>query len=930
MTAPRTQKNVPFELEQNLRCICEFDLRGRQCAAYLLQNKRGYRLMFGFNTKGFHSFLGGEQIQSTLKNQAEGLKGILPDEILRIHTRSTRDDQERLEELESCANSHSFAPLLLLNYAQQRLTRNLSARGIRRPTQINLFASYTLDGGKASGQDMIERILGGIFEKYEAIKGRGKSRAKQALSKMLLQAFEEGFMYWEEQLNTRMGLAVTPMLGPQLLRYAWRQFNWTEPPVNPHVVTLKEINGVLEVTEEINSSLSPASVFIRGEKGLPSTPKGDERWVHVKQEFVGALVQDDKLKGLTLEQQLNFWSQPFSQLENCEVVTELSLGNTITTRVNLQRMVRQQKTAIKTASDRNDVDVVASLTGDDSEIALRKLAKGCVPINTSTAFFLYRDRAQNLNQACQRVVNMLPYGTLIRETDIAWQIWRNKLPIVYRPLLSDSRRQTYFNDELPLPLVRTRQLDNRGLELLSRQSGEPICINFVTQHRGIAIFAKSRRGKSVLAADLIRTALDYGLPVIVLDYGDVKGTTTFTDLANYLGEAGANIDAGHTANNLLELPDLRNFGPKEQADHLATYRSFLVTALETLVMGSERGTQMAKRVHSLLTYVVASFYDDPDIDARYKAAFEDGFGTPAWMAMPTLVDLIAYLRSMDMNEIGGQMVVGEALGETLMQLSTWLKSPVGKSISQPSAVRQNAQLISFSLRGAKDEAEATVCALGAQSFALRRALEHPKSFIVVDEGSVLFRQPGLVYVTAEMVCNGAKSGISVCLISQDVDTVANSVAGPQILQNLDVKLIGAIEEDAVKNISHHLELPPGTLTANTQEYFLPNVALLCSYWLIICEGRKTQVAHFPTEELISLVANNPDEKGARQRFMARYENSLRALPEFAQVYAAAKRSGKSMNEIAQGVSNEAIGLSSVPVEQNGHQSDVVQVESLVS
>ena len=112
-------------------------------------------------------------------------------------------------------------------------------------------------------------------------------------------------------------------------------------------------------------------------------------------------------------------------------------------------------------------------------------------------------------EACQKLTNAFPQGDFIRETEIAWQIWRRSLPIVNDWLLADGRRQMYLTNEAPglMPLARTRSVDRRGLELLTRQGNMPLMIDYVSKHRGILIFGETRSGKSVLAADIFVGAL---------------------------------------------------------------------------------------------------------------------------------------------------------------------------------------------------------------------------------------------------------------------------------------------------------------------------------------------------------------------------------------------------------------------------------------
>jgi hypothetical protein len=674
---------------------------------------------------------------------------------------------------------------------------------------------------------------------------------------------------------------------------------------------LKEIDGEIVLAEVINSELSCASTLILGDKGLPAIPRDDYRWIYVKEQFVGAVVLDRRLDGYAdPEHQYSFLWKPFAQIPHLELVCEYQLSNTTIDRINLQRTMRYQKYKLEKAQQYGTVDVQAQMQLESAMEAQKRMLQDECPVQMSLVFFVYRDSPKELDDACQKLISLFPEGKLIREIDIASELWINKQPFAWRPLLQSSRRKGYLSRQVPLPLVCTQSLDDKGLELIAKDSGKPIYIDFVTQHRGMLTIAKSRKGKSTLAAQKIKVALDYNVPTIVLDYGMVDNTTTYTDLANSLGEAGQNVEVAHTSHNLFETPSLKKFSEEARQKHLSTYQSFIVSALETLTLGGERETRFAKRIRSLLNYSVDGFFLDPVIVKRYERAHTGGFGTTAWQEMPTLPSYVEFLRQLDLAEIGGEETAGEARNEILLQLVTWLRSPVGKAISRPSEIRLDAPFLSFSLRGARDEDEATVCALSAQSIALVRALEHPKSYLIVDEGSLLFKNNGLVHAVAETVVNGGKSGIGVEVITQDIVTIAKSAAGPQFLTNLGVRTIGAIEESDIEDLSFYLKKAPEIFYPNAQQSFQPDNILLCSHWLLLAEGIQTQVSHFPSPELMALVATHPPEQRARKRYLDYYGNFYLGVTAFAQDYARARRSGESMDDLC-----PSQGSSSIPVLQ---------------
>jgi hypothetical protein len=223
--------------------------------------------------------------------------------------------------------------------------------------------------------------------------------------------------------------------------------------------------------------------------------------------------------------------------------------------------------------------------------------------------------------------------------------------------------------------------------------------------------------------------------VISLDYPKPDGTTTYTDLVKFFGDQGAYFDIGSERNNLFQIPDLRNLPDAQRQERLDDYKEFLVKALDTMVMGTETDNALGKRVHTVLWQALVAFFENPNILARYEAAFEGGFGSPAWQQMPTLADFIDSVAHLDL-EVESDLL-NEAIATILLELRGWLSSRVGKAISQPSTIRTDARLTVFALRNVGDNMRKRLCieALSAQSMAFRRALEVSDSLLAIDEST---------------------------------------------------------------------------------------------------------------------------------------------------------------------------------------------------
>lgn len=477
-------------------------------------------------------------------------------------------------------------------------------------------------------------------------------------------------------------------------------------------------------------------------------------------------------------------------------------------------------------------------------------------------------------------------------------MWLRSLPIVDEWLLGDDRKQLYLTNEAPglMPLACPKSVDSHGLEFITREGKMPLLIDFMTKHRGIFIMGETRSGKSVLMSDIFICGIANGMHVISLDYPKSDGTTTYTDLVKFFGNQGAYFDIGSEANNLFQIPDVRHLPEKQQAERLDDYKEFLVKALNLMVMGTETEGQLGKRVHTVLWQAIAAFFQDPHIQLRYDTAFEQGFGSTAWLEMPTLVDFIQLITHLDLGI--ESTLISDAIATILLELKGWLTSRVGKAISQPSTIRTDAKFIVFALRNVGDNIEAAVLALSAQSMAFRKALEVTDSILAIDESPILFKYNGIAQIIGQVCANGAKSGIRPIISGQDPDTIAHSIAGSQILQNLNTRIIGAIQPNSLTSYQRFFGYDPSILMRNTDESFRTDPVRLCSHWLVDADARLTECSHHPSPELLAAVANNPKEQRARHRVLAQYDNKFQGYAAFSRLYIEAIRAGRSMDTIA--------------------------------
>jgi hypothetical protein len=912
----------PFENESALECVCRLQSPEEEIGVFLLREGNRFCLRFGFRLTGIHPLMSPEQVEAVLRRLEAGLRGFPQGESLRIHFRSFANDSARQQELEELAQTATIPELQFLLFSEQRATRELTEQGLRQPKEILLFVTYTLEPGKAQTNDPIERMIAWLVEHYEALKGRKDQLEELRYHHVLTQGFKAGYLHWKQQLTIRMGLNVVPLIAEELWAEVWSSFNHSDPPALPQCLKLEsgQLDEDWTLSEEVNDPFHAVTVAIRGERGERSTPKGDREWVYVKGNFVGVMTFDSKPAGfVSSEHQLYYLWQAASQVEDCEFVFELSRADEHATRASLQLLTRQNLTLTERAQNKNNLDVVAQLKAQGGAEAQAKIWEGAAPIWVAGVVLVHRSSPEALDEACQKLSHCFSNGELNREREIAWRIWLQTLPITWHRLL-DGRRHLYFTDEAVglMPLACTATIDQRGLELIARDGAMPFYIDFVQQHRSMMILGQTRAGKSAIGAGISALALAYGFNVVGLDYAREDGTTTMTDLVNSFGEAGAWFDVGTSTNNLFEMPDLRHLTPEQQDSRKNSYLAFLVRALEVMVLGAHSDRRLGKRIHAILWKALTSFFTDADIQNRYDAAYDQGFATLAWQRMPTLLDFLDLLERVDLS---GLVVVGsisEAMAEIRLQLLSWVQSPVGKAIAQPSTVRSNAQITMYGMRNLTNDDEAAVLALSAQALALRRALECSDSLLIIDESSVLYKYDGISQIIGQICATGGKAGIRTLVISQDPDAIYNSAAGQPILQNLNTRFIGAIQSTAVESCCRIFGYDRSVLLPNTDESFLPDRSRLCSHWLVDVDGRLQYGDYYPSPELLAAVANNIPEQQARSRVMAQYSNKFEGWAAFAEQYSATIRSGQPLQQLGQSPTSMDYPASNVLVHDATH------------
>ena len=894
---------TPFEDALHLATMLQISLNSREIGAYLLSKgtqKDRFCFVFGFDCQGIHTTLTFEQIETIFDNLEAGLKDIPLGEKMTLHLGSFRSDKSRQKQLSSLIKQASSQEVKYLLMAERARAKELTKAGIRKPKFFRIYVTYTIEPDSNNTDDWIESLLAKTEIWWSKFKGELTDLENQRLETIITNAYKQGFSRWEQVLSNLMGLNVKPLTAAELWSDIWRRFNHTVPIDIPQLITLDEKG----LHEQVNSDLASSKLLL---ENIHSTtlllesevPVADRRWVHLNNHYIGVLTFLEKPGGWPNKSaQLRYLWEVLARenVVDTEIFCELTAANPTLVKTALQRVLKQSNITALMAQEKNKtIDVSAELKLKKSIAAQEQLYEGAVPIYNSIAILVHRPRLEQLEQATRYIESCFQRpAQVIRETEYAWKIWLQTLPIVWEGLLAKpfNRRHLYLTSEVPglMPLVFTKTDDQEGFELIAEEGGSPVHIDLFNQHKNLALFATTRAGKSVLVSGILTQALAHEIPIVALDFPKSDGTSTFTDYTEFMGKNGAYFDISKQANNLFEQPDLHLLNPEQQQDRLLDYTAFLESALITMVLGSSNDNKMlSQTVRSLLNLALTAFFADNQIKHRYQEAMLQGFGSIAWQKTPTLQDFLPFCspEHLLLESVGGQ--VEEALNYIQLRLRFWLSSRVGKAISAPSSFPTDAPLLVFALRNLADNEDAAILSLSAYSAALRRALSHPASIFFIDEAPILFEFDQISDLVGRICANGAKAGIRVILSAQDPDTIAKSKAASKILQNLTTRLIGRIQPVAVDSFVDILKYPREIIARNATENFFPRKEGIYSQWLLDDNGLYTFCRYYPGYEQLAVVANNPKEQTARQKAMQHYQDKYEAISAFARQLVASLR-----------------------------------------
>lgn len=913
ISSQKPEKLSPIEDCFDLVCYGEMRIQAMNVGFRLLRNRKTgeLRFVFEWQLQGVHPQLSESKAKAYIANLRKGLPEFPQGETFTVVQTSYTTDEDAQSDYDRQLEKTDNPLVQALIVSKKVRTRELKKRSFRRVQTVLVRATYSPSLARAEDSDLLSQGIKRILSAWETLAGEKEELDHKRLTKIVSLAFSEGFLRWHSILTNIMLLEAQPYTAVESWQEDYQVLHKSSAPPIPQLLIL-ESQGLR--TEISDPHLHATTVLLQGDRGKSTVPIRNPEWVYLPAQGVyEGFMQIDRPNTFVSAKDMALFLWKVIAKErayDCRIVTEYSVANRAYQKFNLERLTRNSNTMSERALLDKDVNVVAEGRVKESVQARKALEEGDNIMLVGSGIFLRRRNPQALDHDFSGLKDCFPGTEPYREQNITPRIWLQSLPWTWEGFLQapSDRRDHYLSRDAAglIDAVTTRPIDKQGVELICLEGGTPIFLDAFSpdKHLRLAIFGQPRTGKSIFQAEWVVQAFIRGYPVVGFDFPRPNdGSSTYQDLVNRIAECGGRAfyyDIGKFSNNMLHMPDFSGLDdPRERRQEVI---NFQINATVIIAIGDISDPLLEQSVRALVTQSLVDFHAQQEIVERYQAANRAGIGTPEWEATPTYYDYLEFLKvwlkeHLEINTLTPSNTQKEAASLLVEQLKACLKGPLGRAIARPSSFPPNTDLLIFSLRNLSSSYEAAVLALAGYSALLNRALTSDISFFFTDESPILFRFPAISRIVGQLCANGGKWGVRVILSGQDSRTIYESDAGKQIYGTLNAKMVTYIDSADKQSFVDQLGLDSEMLERCCNGQFRPSSSALRSHWLLNINDQYYVCAHYPSELLLSLTANNPDEAAARKRITSQYSNPVEGMIAFSQHYIQARRSGTPINEI---------------------------------
>ncbi len=917
----------PFQLESNLHVPLRISMGGQTFSCWLLnEDSEKWSATIPFKLRGLHPQLYPEEIAEYSEAIAGAVKEFPEGEKITFYMSCFRNKSARLEKLDELAaqsKENGLLPISVLCSNEKIRISELDTSGERKFWEVWVFVTWTGSKNYRAQDGWSDRMLRQVARKFgqttRSFLGTQAEWEESLYCGIGKDICENGYLPWRMAIETKAGLALESPTDNELWDWLWYRFNdrSTIPPEIPQLVKIEETPRGLQRTIVKNADNDTLSVALSGIEGKTSCPQhnGSREYIYLNHSIGAVLTMEESPTGWSNRGEQLRWQfnrLAASSIYDTEVWLEMEPGSKAMMRDNLEKIAKQAEASNQRVAEQGGgVDVASVVQQEESFEAQRKLVTGAGPMMCAPLYIIYRSSEEELDKACALMCNNFGSAKIIRETNIAWRLWVETLPInrlkmLCQTSLFSNRRIILDTDTvaglMPLTCFRPFHKPSSGVELVTDKGGQPIYVDLFKKTERAIITATSGGGKSVLGSRFIVDALAQGIPVVGMDIS-TGGDSTFATLCKMLGDKAAFFNMANQSYNLVEPPDLRGMKKEVVGERLNRWKQFLQQALVSIAMGSIHDPKLQERVNALVVKMIQVFTTNPQIIDRYNFAFEQGFHSNAWGNIPTLHDLLNFCSKEKLGLKSFEEIDRLAINQIVNQISAKLDDPeIGQAIGRPSTIPPDPMVKIFALSGLNNESNAQIMSLLAAMACVTNGLSHPRSLFVGDELSVLLGKPGFAEMVGTIWATGRKDGISGLLILQDVNAIAASSAASKIFQNTSIEMVGKTTAAAASSYVKYCEYDADIIRANATESFYPNPSEYYTKWLLKVGDRYwSPLRYYPGAMILAAVANSEDEKAARERCIAQYPQDqigvLKGTRDFAKEYVRVLRGNLSIKDI---------------------------------
>lgn len=876
-------KSIESQLE--LLSLCQtYELTGALLGKGINPDPSSLSIRFIFELSGIDPLISTEKASQQLHAIHEGLKEI--DTTVTI-VYSITSNSKINPGLERTITSPLKSESLYMDLGERARIRELAKENKRKRVRI-LFVVTILPKNQEKEQTWLDKLLNYTFESFKIFwTTRISDSPKEQQQKLRIQLkyfYKRAKRY--QQLLKRMGLNPRFLEVEEVWNILCSKCN-TSCQLSKYLVLdktglrevwCKDIDYTKPTTSIPGDEMHPVSLLA---PGITSGRNG--LWVN--NHYICILVMEGKPAGFFGDKdQLLYLSRIFNREEivDVEVVTQITPISATALNAAQQFATRKHLANQQVATKHNTIDAAADIKAREAVATQQDILKGQKPYRVGVAVVISGKTPEVVEERAYLIQTLLPPpARFIREKEYATRLWLQTTGLTTQRLLAKpfERRSIYLSSEVAgvSCLVNPPLIHQSGIELIAANSGAPIFLDILKSgHFGV--FGTTGSGKSSLVASISRLCQSLAIPEIKIDLPNQNGVGTFTDYTTFQG--GISIDISTNCNNLLELPKSTKYSKR----HTSSLQKEINRILSLLILGSNyEANQLNRTVTALIPRISQAFWRDAGIQTRIKEAQQAGLGSKEWNNYPVLSDWLNFCDTSKLSLGFKHQNIEEALNFIRIQIGYWLASPVGDCINNPSSFDTENTLTTFSLSNLEDEEEAEIWAAVIFNAISRQSTKYSYCLIHIDEASVFLKFPSFARLLSRRIATSRKGGEIIMVTTQDVDSIVETgVYGAMILQNLQTKLIGKTQKSARSSFSQYLGVPEDLIKEN--ETFTTDLSSGCSNWLLDYGGTYIQCKYYPSYPLLALVANNPNEVEARNKFKKQYPGKFEWLTHFWRYY----------------------------------------------